>query len=41
MLNLGVIGFISPWVLAALAALPLIWWLLRITPPAPRLPPGR
>ena len=28
--------FTSPWVLAALAALPLLWWLLRVTPPAPR-----
>ena len=28
--------FVSPWVLAALAGLPLLWWLLRITPPAPR-----
>ena len=25
-----------PWALAALAALPLLWWLLRVTPPAPR-----
>ena len=24
------------WLLAALAALPVIWWLLRVTPPAPR-----
>ena len=28
--------FASPWVLAALAALPVLWWLLRVTPPAPR-----
>ena len=28
--------FAAPWVLAALAALPLLWWLLRVTPPAPR-----
>ncbi len=28
--------FASPWVLLALAALPLLWWLLRVTPPAPR-----
>lgn len=28
--------FASSWVLAALAALPLLWWLLRVTPPAPR-----
>ncbi len=26
----------EPWVLAALALLPLLWWLLRATPPAPR-----
>jgi hypothetical protein len=28
--------FAFPWVLAALAGLPLLWWLLRVTPPAPR-----
>jgi hypothetical protein len=28
--------FISPWILISLAALPLLWWLLRVTPPAPR-----
>lgn len=27
--------FATPWVLLALAALPLLWWLLRITPPSP------
>ena len=26
----------TPWILAALAALPLLWWLLRVTPPLPR-----
>jgi len=31
------IGFAAPWILAALALLPAIWWLLRVTPPAPRL----
>lgn len=36
MLNLGLIAFANPWLLAGLAALPLIWWLLRVTPPAPR-----
>ncbi|HVB17684.1 MAG TPA: DUF4159 domain-containing protein [Stellaceae bacterium] len=36
MLALGGLAFASPWVLAALAALPVIWWLLRVTPPAPR-----
>ncbi len=28
--------FATPWVLLALPALPLLWWLLRVTPPAPR-----
>src|SRR5260370_36481218 len=36
MLSLGSLAFASPWLLAALAALPVIWWLLRGTPPAPR-----
>lgn len=26
----------SPWILAALALLPAIWWLLRLTPPRPQ-----
>jgi hypothetical protein len=29
-------AFAAPWLLVALAALPVIWWLLRVTPPAPR-----
>src|SRR6266481_6811262 len=37
MLALGTLAFASPWLLVALAALPVIWWLLRVTPPAPRL----
>ena len=28
--------FTAPWALAGLAVLPLLWWLLRVTPPAPR-----
>ena len=36
MLELGSLAFVSPWLLVALAALPIIWWLLRVTPPAPR-----
>ncbi len=28
--------FAAPWLLLALAALPLLWWLLRVTPPSPR-----
>jgi hypothetical protein len=44
MMTIGAIGFLQPWVLAALAALPAIWWLLRFTPPSPQLvvfPPTR
>jgi hypothetical protein len=28
--------FAAPWILLALALLPILWWLLRATPPAPR-----
>ena len=28
--------FVAPWVLAGLLVLPLLWWLIRVTPPAPR-----
>jgi len=44
MMTIGSIGFLQPWVLAALAALPAIWWLLRLTPPSPQVvvfPPTR
>ncbi len=37
MLSLGPLAFANPWLLLALAVLPAIWWLLRITPPVPRL----
>ncbi|HEV7264694.1 MAG TPA: DUF4159 domain-containing protein [Falsiroseomonas sp.] len=36
MLTLGPIAFAAPWLLLALPALPVLWWLLRITPPAPK-----
>ncbi len=36
MLELGPLAFASPWILSALVLLPLLWWLLRVTPPAPR-----
>ncbi len=36
MLELGPLAFAQPWLLMALGALPLLWWLLRLTPPAPR-----
>lgn len=32
---LGGIGFGAPWLLAALAALPVLWLILRAVPPAP------
>jgi hypothetical protein len=28
--------FAAPWILLALALLPILWWLLRATPPSPR-----
>ncbi len=31
----GSIGFLSPWLLLPLLGLPLLWWLLRVAPPAP------
>ncbi|WP_119680072.1 DUF4159 domain-containing protein [Indioceanicola profundi] len=36
MLSLGPLAFAAPWLLAALAVLPVVWLLLRVTPPAPR-----
>ena len=38
------LAFISPWILLALASLPVIWWFLRLTPPKPQeevFPPTR
>ena len=37
MLSIGAIGFLYPFALTALLLLPLIWWLLRITPPRPKI----
>ena len=35
-MTLGALSFLSPWLLAGLAALPVIYWLLRTVPPRPR-----
>ncbi|MFA9473124.1 MAG: BatA domain-containing protein, partial [Filomicrobium sp.] len=35
-MSFGALAFLSPWLLAGLAALPLIYWLLRTTPPMPQ-----
>lgn len=43
-MSLGALSFLSPWPLLGLLALPVIWWLLRSTPPSPVLqsfPPTR
>ncbi len=37
MLALGPIAFAAPWLLGAVVVLPVVWWLLRLTPPVPRL----
>src|SRR5208282_4869383 len=36
MLSLGPLAFAAPWLLLGLVALPALWWLLRVTPPAPK-----
>lgn len=36
MMNLGLLAFAQPWLLLALLGLPVLWLLLRLTPPAPR-----
>jgi hypothetical protein len=43
-MSLGALAFLNPWLLAALASLPLIYWLLRTVPPRPKqieFPPTR
>ena len=35
-MSLGGLAFLNPALLAGLVALPLIWWLLRAVPPAPK-----
>lgn len=43
-MTFGALTFLSPWLLAALATLPIIYWLLRTIPPNPRrveFPPTR
>src|SRR5688572_32742271 len=43
-MTLGPFLFGAPWALAALAALPALWWLMRATPPPPQraqFPPAR
>ncbi len=36
MLTWGALSFAAPWLLLGLAALPVLWWLLRLTPPSPK-----
>ena len=41
---IGALTFLNPWILAGLNFLPALWFLLRVTPPAPKLirfPPAR
>lgn len=43
-MSLGALAFLSPWLLTGLAALPIIYWLLRTVPPRPQqinFPPTR
>ena len=44
MFTLGPFAFAAPWALLGLPALPALWFLLRLIPPAPRevvFPPVR
>ncbi len=36
MLTFGALSFVTPAILLGLAALPVLWWLLRVSPPSPR-----
>ncbi len=36
MLTFGALSFSAPWLLAGLLALPVLWWLLKVSPPLPR-----
>ncbi len=36
MFTLGAVSFVAPAALLALVSLPILWWLLRVIPPAPR-----
>ena len=43
-MTFGALAFLSPWLLGALATLPIIYWLLRAVPPSParvEFPPTR
>jgi len=43
-MSFGALAFLNPWLLAALATLPIIYWLLRTVPPSPQritFPPTR
>jgi hypothetical protein len=37
MLSLGGFAFASPWLWLGFLVVPALWWLLRVTPPAPRV----
>ncbi len=39
MFGLGALSFVAPVALLGLIALPIVWWLLRVIPPAPRRVP--
>jgi len=43
-MSIGALAFLNPWLLGALATLPIIYWLLRAVPPRPtqvEFPPTR
>ena len=36
MFTLGGITFLAPWLLAMMAGIPVLWWILRVMPPRPK-----
>jgi len=36
MVSLGALSFFTPWALAGFLVLPVVWWIVRLTPPRPR-----
>lgn len=44
MVSLGAMSFFTPWAFAGFLILPVVWWIVRLTPPRPqriRFPPIR
>ena len=36
MVSMGALSFFTPWAFAGFVVLPVVWWIVRLTPPRPR-----